>query len=133
MEKIMNDNDSKAFLKDMARLYPKFKDNFGAVSNLVVLLMEELQKEREGRKEGEKYKQICRDIESLMELDRSSLYRDQMKFIKQKYFPPAKKIMIVEIEGENEDLVKTAFNYLKAFLERNKDGFNCKYKIKEGD
>jgi len=51
----MNDNDSKAFLAEMARIYPKHKDNFGAVSNLIVLLMEELQKERKGRKRGEKF------------------------------------------------------------------------------
>lgn len=62
METVMNDNDSKAFLEEMARLYPKYKDNFGAVSNLIVLLMEELQKERKGRKRGENFEKVWGEL-----------------------------------------------------------------------
>ena len=94
METIMNDNDSKAFLKEMARVCPKYKDNFGAVSNLIVLLMEELQKERKGRKRGEKYKQIVEDMRKLLKpLDGMTItytagdFLKEMNFLQQKYFP----------------------------------------------
>lgn len=42
-----------------------------------------------------------------------------------------KKRMIIEIEAKNEGLLKNEFNFIKAFLERNRDALHCKYKIKE--
>ena len=93
MQKMMNDNDSKAFLKDMARLYPKYKDNFGAVSNLIVLLMEELQKERKGRKRGEKFEKMWNKFykewgEYPIELHNIAEFVDD---IKQRHFPKEAK------------------------------------------
>ena len=90
MEKIMNDNDSKAFLKDMARLYPKYKDNFGAVSNLIVLLMEELQKERKGRKQGEKYKKMWGKLKGGYWRKTLDIY-NTMERLEQKHFPKEAK------------------------------------------
>lgn len=98
MKKIMNDNDSKAFLKEMARLCPDYKENFGAVSNLIVLLMEELQKERKGRKRGEKFEKMWNKMKRYYIKDDKTfrLYNEwgyfceveeMIKDMEQEYFP----------------------------------------------
>ena len=114
METIMNDNDSKAFLKEMARLYPKYKNDFGAVSNLIVLLMEELQEEREGRKHGGKFEAIVEELEKYhgwamyKKCNEHNIFlHDVIIDIKQKYFPEPKEIdwkdKFYELEEEFEE------------------------------
>ena len=55
---------------------------------------------------------------------------EEVKMVSNEIF---KKKMIIEIEAKNEDLLKNEFNFIKAFLERNRDALHCKYKVKEID
>ena len=56
--------------------------------------------------QGEKYKAIVEDIDNLIAMDTNDFYREQVKFIKQKYFPqPVKKVITIEVGGEDPDWI----------------------------
>ena len=87
MEMIMSYNDSRKCLKDIGDSNPKLKEDCGAISNLIVLLNEELQKEKEGRKRGEKVAKMANEIIMLYESEIPFSIDVEIDKIKQKYSP----------------------------------------------
>ena len=64
--------------------------------------------------ELEKYKKMWGKLENLFKCDKSDFVRDQMMFIKQKYFPqPVKKVITIEVEAEGKDDVYWLNRYAK--------------------
>ena len=85
---------------------------------------------QERLKKCEPYKKMWEDLENLTKYDKSEIYKDQMMFIKQKYFPrPVKKVITIEIEGENVGWVIESFK--DDVKNINREYKNIKVNIKE--
>lgn len=138
METIMNDKDSKRFLEDMIKLYPKHKEDFNSVVNLITALVEEITEEREGGKLGKKFEKMWKEHkEEVTYLAADAHYKGAkilMDRIEQKYFPGlVKKTISIEIEAKDEQIIKDQFQSLANQLYGNRENIGYKIEYKEGD
>lgn len=89
-------------------------------------------------KHGEKYEAIWDELYkkyggfSINIFGDPDLLEKTMNVVKQKYFPKLiEEVITIEVRADNKDVLKSELNFIKAFFERNKDVFQCKYNVKE--